>query len=110
MILSLIAANTAGHTKKSLTAGLIWAAYSSANGVAPLLVRTQEQKDHYPTAFIAVIVMMSLTFTLLGIHRICIFMINRRRDDESPVDLDTAALTGFLDLTDRENKNFRYQA
>ena len=109
MILSLVAANPAGHTKKAITAGLVWASYSVSNGVAPL-VKTQEQSSHYPTAFIPIISMMSLTFVLLGCFRTYLWYLNRQRDGVGPVDQAAAAMTGFLDITDRENENFRYQA
>ena len=51
MVLTLMAANTAGHTKKAITSGLVWASYCASNGIAPLTVRTQEQKEHFPTAW-----------------------------------------------------------
>ena len=110
MILSPVAANTAGHTKKAVTAGLVWASYSVSNGVAPLLVKTQEQSSHYPTAFITIISMMTLTFVLLMCYRMYVLYLNKKRDDLGPVDQAAAAMTGFLDITDRENENFRYQA
>ena len=110
MILSLVAANTAGHTKKAVTSGLVWASYSTSNGVAPLLIKTQETASHYPSAFIPIIAMMSLVFILLGMYRVYIFSLNEKRDSVRLVDRDEAVRTGFLDITDRENDNFRYQA
>ena len=109
MVLSLVGANTAGHTKKAITAGLVWAAYSVSNGSAPLLVMTQETARHYPSSLIPIISLMSLVFVLLGIYRIYIMHLNKKRDSVKLVDRDSAARTGFLDITDRENENFRYQ-
>lgn len=109
MVLSLVGANTAGHTKKAITAGLVWAAYSVSNGIAPLLVKTQETARHYPSSLIPIISLMSLVFVLLGIYRIYIMHLNKKRDSVKLVDRDSAARTGFLDITDRENENFRYQ-
>ena len=109
MVLSLVGANTAGHTKKAITAGLVWAAYSVSNGIAPLLVKTQETAQHYPSSLIPIISLMSLVFVLLGIYRIYIMHLNKKRDSVKLVDRDSAARTGFLDITDRENENFRYQ-
>ena len=94
MILSLVAANTAGHTKKAVTAGAVWVAYSASNGVAPLLVRTQEEAKHYPTAFIVIISMISFTFVLLLLYRNYVFYLNRRKDNVRLVDKDAAAMTG----------------
>jgi hypothetical protein len=44
MILVMISANTAGHTKKALKAGLVWAAYCAGNGISPLLVKNTKQR------------------------------------------------------------------
>lgn len=110
MILTLMAANTAGHTKKAVTAGVVWASYCIANGIAPLTVRTEEEAGHYPSAFITILVMMSLVFVLLALFRAYIFHLNKKRDETGTVDRNEAAMTGFLDMTDRANPNFRYQA
>lgn len=110
MILTLMAANTAGHTKKAITSGLVWASYCASNGIAPLTVRTQEKNEHYPTAWKIILCMMSLTFLLLGVFRIYVLHLNRKRDHVKFVDRDEAARTAFMDLTDRMNENFRYEA
>ena len=110
MILSLVGANTAGHTKKAVTAGLVWGSYSTSNGIVPLLVKTTEKQRHYPSAFIPIMAMMTLTFVLLGIYRIYILHLNRKKDRVMLVDMNAAARTGFLDITDTQNENFRYQA
>ncbi|KIM98676.1 hypothetical protein OIDMADRAFT_43519 [Oidiodendron maius Zn] len=110
MILSLVGANTAGHTKKAVTAGLVWGSYSISNGIAPLLVKTTEKQQHYPSAFIPIMAMMTLTFVLLGIYRIYMLLLNRKKDSVMLVDMSAAARTGFLDITDTQNENFRYQA
>jgi uncharacterized membrane protein len=109
MVLSLVGANTAGHTKKAVTAGLVWASFSASNGVAPLLVKTQEKAQHYPSAFIPILALMSLVFVLLGIYRTYVMHLNKKRDSVRLVDKDAAGRTGFLDITDSENENFRYQ-
>jgi hypothetical protein len=110
MILALMAANTAGHTKKAVTAGLVWASYCISNGIAPITVRTQEEAEHYPTAFIIILVMMSITFCLLIGFRFYVLNLNSKRDAIKLVSRDEAALTAFLDITDLTNQNFRYSA
>lgn len=109
MVLSLMAANTAGHTKKAVTSGLVWASYCASNGVAPLTVRTQEQDEHYPTAWKIILSMMSLTFVLFGVFRTYILRMNKRRDSVQLVHSDEAARTAFMDMTDGTNRNFRYE-
>ncbi|KAH8697382.1 MFS general substrate transporter [Talaromyces proteolyticus] len=109
MLLALISANTAGHTKKAVTAGLIWAAYCSSNGIAPLAILTQEADRHYPTAFILFIAMTSFATCLVILLRFYLAWLNKRRDRKyGTVDDVAAAATAFQDLTDRENKHFRY--
>lgn len=110
MVLALMAANTAGHTKKAVTAGLVWSSYCISNGIAPIAVRTQEEAEHYPTAFITILVMMSLTFCLLFVFRFYVLNLNRKRDAIKLVSRDEAAMTAFLDVTDLTNENFRYSA
>jgi len=109
MILALMAANTAGHTKKAFTAGLVWASYCISNGIAPITVLTQEEKQHYPTAFIIILVFMSLTFLLLLAFKFYLHSLNRKRDADGVASRDAAAMTGFNDTTDLKNENFRFQ-
>ncbi len=110
MILTLMAANTAGYTKKALTSGLVWAAYCASNGVAPLLVFGREVGDHYPTTFKILISMTSFAFVLLGLFRVYVLRINKQRDEVKKVEKLDADRTAFMDMTDRENPNFRYEA
>ncbi|CAM1509565.1 Fc.00g033040.m01.CDS01 [Cosmosporella sp. VM-42] len=109
MILTLMAANTAGHTKKAVTSGLVWASYCASN-IAPLTVRTQEQDEHYPTAWKIILSMMSLTFVLLAVFRSYVLRLNKIRDQISLVNTEDAARTAFMDKTDRRNGNFRYES
>lgn len=110
MILTLMASNTAGYTKKALTSGLVWAAYCASNGVAPLLVFGPEVADHYPTTFKIIISMMSMTFVLLGLFRFYVLQINKKRDEVQQVEKNDADRTAFMDMTDKVNPNFRYEA
>jgi hypothetical protein len=110
MILALMAANTAGHTKKAVTAGLVWASYCVSNGIAPITIRVQEEKKHYQTAFITILIMMSLTFGLLFGFRFYLLNLNRKRDAINVVSREEAAMTAFLDMTDLKNENFRFHA
>ncbi len=111
MILTLMAANTAGHAKKAVTSGLVWASYCASNGVAPLTVLTQEVGAHYPTAWKLILSMMSLTFVLLaGFRTHTCFDLNKKRDQVKIVSTEEAARTAFLDMTDFANENFPYEA
>ncbi len=109
MVLTLMASNTAGYTKKAVTSGLVWAAFCASNGVAPLLVFGPEVGAHYPTTFKIIISMMSMTFVLLGLFRFHVLRINKQRDEIKMVEKTEADRTGFMDMTDRANPNFRYE-
>ena len=109
MILTLVAANTAGHTKKAVTSGLVWASYCASNGIAPLTVRTQEQADHYPTAWKIILSMMSLVFVLFAVLRLRLNRLNKKKELIGTVTIDEASQTAFMDLTDQANPNFRYE-
>ncbi|KAI9375213.1 major facilitator superfamily domain-containing protein, partial [Aspergillus egyptiacus] len=109
MTLSLATANTAGHTKKAVTAGMIWASYCISNGVAPLLVFANEKPDQYPTTFKIVIAGSAVAAGVLIVLRGYLMRVNRKRDRLHPVDEDEVMATALLDHTDGENLNFRYQ-
>ncbi|KAL3489221.1 major facilitator superfamily domain-containing protein [Aspergillus germanicus] len=109
MTLSLATANTAGHTKKAVTAGMIWASYCISNGVAPLLVFANERDDQYPTTFKIVIAGSTVSGAVLIALRGYLMWENRRRDRVHPVDEGEVVATALMDRTDGENLNFRYQ-
>jgi hypothetical protein len=109
MLLSLMTANTAGHTKKAMTAGLIWAASCASNGIAPLTVLTEEKTAHYPTCFRIILSTLSLTFILLIGFRFYLVWLNKKRDASGLPDGTHAAAMAFYDLTDGENPSFRYR-
>lgn len=81
-----------------------------SNGIAPITVKTTEEADHYPTTFISILLMQALTVVLLGCFRLYIFRLNKKRDEIRIVDTTEAAMTAFLDMTDRKNQNFRFHA
>ncbi|KAL4887249.1 major facilitator superfamily domain-containing protein [Aspergillus karnatakaensis] len=109
MTLSLATANTAGHTKKAVTAGMMWASYCISNGIAPLLVFGTEKEEQYPTTFKIVIASSVIAAAVLIALRVYLTRVNARRDRENPVDEDEVLATALLDRTDKENLNFRYQ-
>lgn len=108
MILALMTANTSGFTKKTITTALLWGAYCITNGYSPLLVKTTEIKEHYPTLCKPLISVLCLAIVTVVVQRLYLMRENARRDREYPVDESTRVVTAFADLTDKENPNFRY--
>jgi hypothetical protein len=108
MLLSLMTANTAGHTKKALTSGLVWASAIISNAVGPLLVKSHEAEEHYPSLVIPIIAVMALSIVMIGVLRLYLQLQNRARDKAGVVTEADVRETAFEDMTDRENGNFRY--
>ena len=108
MILALLSANTGGFTKKAFTSAMVWAAYCITNGWAPLLVKPQEAEEHFPTLCIPLVSLLAVAFATVVCLRLYLMAENRRRDRIAPVNEISKAQTAFVDLTDKENPNFRY--
>jgi hypothetical protein len=109
MMLALMAANTAGHTKKAFTSGLIWAAWGISNGVAPLWIKTPEVVHHYPSLFKGIISTAAIACAGGIVLRLYLQYVNRKRDRlyGKPTE-DQVQAYSFADLTDGENTSFRY--
>ena len=107
MVIATMSANTAGHTKKAFTAGVIWATFATANGVAPYLVKTTEVGEHYPTEFKTVIGASCGVMVLAAILYTYLAWQNKKRDVDGKATVDGEDVN-FHDLTDGENPYFRY--
>ena len=109
MTMSLVTANTAGHTKKATVAGLQWAAYCIGSGSTPRLVLPDEIEEHFPTICITIITATSLAIVTLIALRFYLIWMNYKREKEEPVAYHEVLLMALMDKTDGENSNFRYQ-
>ncbi|VUC33650.1 unnamed protein product [Clonostachys rosea] len=111
MVLSLVTANTAGQTKKAVVTGLVWFAYWVSNGVAPLLVRSTEQSQHYPSLFIPIVSLLSVGLLVLVASGWYLGACNKTREGDNfpnrryPQSFNK---TASLDFIDQETPNFRY--
>lgn len=109
MMLAVSAANTAGHTKKVFTSGLLWCASAISNGVAPLTVRTEEVSEHYPSCFTATVA--TATVAVIGSLTLRLYLQwrNNVRDRQHRQLNELSAENCPLDdATDLENPLFRY--
>ncbi|KAH8890653.1 putative MFS allantoate transporter [Thozetella sp. PMI_491] len=111
MLLSLQTANTAGHTKKVTVSAILFLGYCVGNIAGPFFYKT-EQAPTYSLGIWSMITSHFLEIAVVLIMRFALQWENRRRDREyGPVDGSNQGdlnATAFEDLTDRENKNFRY--
>jgi MFS family permease len=101
---SIAGANVAGHTKKVTMNAIVLMSFCLGNILGPLTFRTKDEPDYIP-AKIAIVATVSVAI-VFSILLKCYYMYeNRRRDmrgeGQRPENSD------FLDLTDRENLEFR---
>jgi MFS family permease len=99
--------NVAGATKKSAMAAAIFVAYCVGNIVGPQLIKSQTKARHYPELWTGLIICYCVTIGAAVALYVVLWRENRKRDavvgDE--VERDRCA---FMDLTDKENRYFRY--
>ncbi|KAI9926330.1 hypothetical protein AWENTII_007117 [Aspergillus wentii] len=111
LILSILTANIAGHTKKVVTNAMIFLGVCAGNIAGPFFYKS-EQAPRYPLGIWSMIVSHFVEIALVIMLRLALQWENRRRDriqgvadDDRQWEIDQ---TAFSDLTDKENLNFRY--
>ncbi|KAG5988382.1 hypothetical protein E4U52_006636 [Claviceps spartinae] len=96
--------NVAGYTKKAVYAAGTFIGYSLGNIIGPLIFDAQ-WSPHYGPSFMGLMICFSICFTTALTLRFILVRENERRDRD--FGLPTTS-HGLEDLTDRENKSFRY--
>ncbi|EXJ64983.1 hypothetical protein A1O7_01322 [Cladophialophora yegresii CBS 114405] len=108
MMYSWAAANYAGHTKKISVNATILFAYGASNIIGPLTFTGYTAPDYIP-AKVAIMACLSLGIVTALVLRYWYFWENKRRDRvaaaEGYVHVPDAE---FMDLTDKQNPEFRY--
>ena len=112
MILSLTTANTAGHTKKVLTNGILFLGYCVGNIIGPFFY-LDSQEPVYELGIWSMIVSHLIEAVVIFGLRFLLGWENKRRDRvqeqmEGGLEGRDLDATAFSDMTDRENLNFRY--
>jgi hypothetical protein len=116
LILSILTANTAGHTKKVVTNAMIFLGVCAGNIAGPFFYK-ESQAPQYPLGIWSMIVSHFVEIALVLALRVALAMENRRRDSLQGIGPDGVGeearqwemdRTAFSDLTDKENLNFRY--
>lgn len=113
---------TAGHTKKTTTNAVVLCAYAIGNAAGPFMWKKQYQpRNHVPWAIMTACFVVSAAFLLL--LRFMLASENKRRDAEQRdekydevyvtqvrdgITVEKKVDRAFLDLTDQQNKDFRY--
>ncbi|KAL5905946.1 hypothetical protein ACKVV7_010339 [Pyricularia oryzae] len=107
LTVALGAGNVAGETKKSFVAAAVFVAYCVGNIVGPLMVRSQSRREHYPELWIGLIVCYCIVIASAS----ALYFVLRRENKmraQLPEDQEERDRLAFKDLTDKENKYFRY--
>jgi hypothetical protein len=100
----LTAANCAGHTKKSTTSGMIFIGYCVGNIIGPICFSSTPGPVYYG-GFISCVVVNAGNLVIAVWGWWWYTRKNRLRDEKYGA---SATVHGLDDLTDDENKDFRY--
>ncbi|CDK27161.1 unnamed protein product [Kuraishia capsulata CBS 1993] len=110
VILGQMSSNVAGSTKKSVVNAINVIGYCAGNIISPQTFRAANAPRYLPAKISIIIIMFLVTIDLI-IMRWYAIHLNKKRDAEREAlgdDYKTRDNQEFLDLTDRENKEFRY--
>jgi LytS/YehU family sensor histidine kinase len=110
LALSLVSGNVGGVTKKSFCSASIFLGVAVGNIVGPFMFKDSEAPK-YPTGIIGCMVSRILEMVVIIILGIMFATANKRRDRkfvEGNQEYDPALTTGLEDVSDWENKAFRY--
>ncbi|KAF8500318.1 MFS general substrate transporter [Russula emetica] len=123
LALSWVSQTTAGHTKRLTTNAIILSAYCIGNAAGPFMWKA-EYKPRYHVPWIIIGACFVSCMVLLFSIRVLLARENKRRDaeprddsyddvyvtriDEKGNHVEVKVSKEFLDLTDRQNRDFRY--
>lgn len=102
---SWAAGNYGGNTKKSTMNAVVLMSFCVGNMIGPETFRDQDAPQYIP-AKITIVGVLGFAVICVGILDTMYSMENKRRDREGQE--ETRHDFEFMDLTDKENKNFRY--
>ena len=103
-MLSIIASNSAGHTKKVTVNAITLIAYCVGNLIGPQTF-IEAQAPEYAGGKIAIVVCIAISLATL----FCIWFVFWARNKKLDANLNTKVENlEFADLTDKQNPNFRY--
>ncbi|OMP86683.1 putative transporter [Diplodia seriata] len=111
LVMAMISTNTLGFTKKATVNGLQILAYAAGNWIGPQTFRSDDAPDYYYGKLMVAIMYGLAAITLLVIRLVNV--LENRRRDRAAAELggDVAAAVDrneFADLTDFQQKDFRY--
>ena len=102
--------NTAGHTKRTTVIGMFFCFYCAGNIIGPHLFLATEAPRYF-TAIKGLLGTYCALIVFQAIYTPWCYMDNKARDKKGlhAARVEEELLEGFDDLTDKENKHFRYK-
>ncbi|KAL7622222.1 hypothetical protein AAE478_007725 [Parahypoxylon ruwenzoriense] len=102
--------NIAGHTKRSTVIGIYFVCFVVGNIIGPHLFLPKEA-PRYPTAIKALLGTYCAAIFFQGLYTLWCWLDNKERDRLGlhAEAVEDQLLEGFEDLTDKQNKHFRYK-
>ncbi|GIZ47362.1 hypothetical protein CKM354_001045500 [Cercospora kikuchii] len=114
MSLTMISSNIGGFTKKQLTGTIIFTGYCVGNIIGPQTFKDNESPG-YHSAYIAMLVGYSVKLTAVCVLYFYMWSINKKRDRDlaasgltKEAEEKAAIESGMQDMTEIDNKGFRY--
>lgn len=104
-LVSVYQANIAGHTKKVTLYAWFYVSWAVGNIVGPQTFRA-DQAPAYTGGTVAMIVCYVIAMICVLAYGALCSLENRRREQSG--ETEVAAEQDWLDLTDKENKGFKY--
>ncbi|OTB01344.1 hypothetical protein M426DRAFT_75212 [Hypoxylon sp. CI-4A] len=107
--ISLVQANTAGMTKKAVTYSLTTIGYAAGNLAGPQTFRSSEAPK-YTTSVIAMLVSYCACMLILMVYWLVASWENKQKDRKfgKPEEVHEGTADGFVDITDKDQQDFRY--
>lgn len=114
MSLTMISSNISGYTKKQLTGAMMFTGYCIGNIIGPQTFKDDEAPG-YHSAYIAMLVGYIVKLGAVIVLYVYMYSVNKKRDREAasaPVPTKEqereAVEAGMRDMTELDNKGFRY--
>ncbi|RAL11327.1 putative MFS transporter [Aspergillus homomorphus CBS 101889] len=105
LMYSIAGANVAGHTKKVTMNAIVLMSFCLGNILGPLSFRTQDEPQYMP-AKVAIVATVSVAILFTVLLK-CYYMYENRRRERNGLGAQHQENSEFLNLTDRENLDFR---
>lgn len=104
MIYSWNSANTSGYTKRTMRNALTLMAFCLGNIIGPQLFQTSDAPSYTPAKVVLLVAVILVVVFQLMLRQLMVAE-NKKRDAEGAIPRES---NDFHDLTDIENREFRY--